>query len=127
MRWSKSAVPSTDPNDGLVSVQKKTVYRWLKSWREQGPAGLEPAERERAASIALPPRLLEFLKREPVADPQASIPELLKRAAADSIIQSASMIDRTTAWRAMRRMGLATRPRRSKKEADADASSTLTG
>ena len=51
-------------------------------------------------------------------DPRASVPELLRRAVARGIVAAELRIDRTTAWRACRRLGLPTRARPSKREGD---------
>jgi len=62
--------------------------------------------------------LIGFLRTEKQGDPRASVPELLRRAEQQGIIGSALSVDRTTVWRACRRMGLPTRARPSKREGD---------
>ena len=46
------------------------------------------------------------------------VPELLRRAQARGIVPEDLLVDRTTVWRACRRMGLVTRARPSKREGD---------
>jgi len=57
----------------------------------------------------LPERLLRFAKKEKEDDPRASVPEILRRARALGIVREGTRIDRTTLYRALRRMGVETR------------------
>ena len=91
------------------SVSVRTVQRWRQALRERGLEGLVPAQREPLeGSRVLTEELLEFIETERAADPQASVPELVERARARGVIGPEAPVDRTTVWRAMRRMGLAT-------------------
>lgn len=101
------------------TVGKRTIYRWLAAWREEGIAGLEPAERPKCdGSEALDERFLVFLKAQKEADPRASLPEIVKRARRRGILDDDEAVDRGTVWRAARRLGLETKRR--KKLADRD-------
>jgi hypothetical protein len=68
--------------------------------------------------MSLSEALIAFFRDEKHRDPRASVPELLRRARVRGIIAEDLPIDRSTAWRACRRMGLPTRARPSKREAD---------
>ena len=72
----------------------------------------------RPISQVLDDKLLTFLAAERGRDRDASIPELLRRAEQYDIVPDASDIDRTSAWRAMRRMGVQTRRRKQPAGAD---------
>jgi putative transposase len=105
---------------GSRRVSRRTVYRWIKAFAEDGLAGLEPAGRPRLeTSRVLPARLTDFLRSEREADPLASAPELIRRAELRGILATADAVDRTTVWRAMVRMGLPTRRARGHDERDA--------
>jgi putative transposase len=97
----------------LREATRRTIYRWLSGWKNDGIAGLEPAVRETgAASRALSARFVTFLVEEKGADPKASIPEVIRRARLRGVIASDEEVDRVTAWRAVRRMGVSTRRRK---------------
>jgi len=105
------------PDGRSVRVSTRTIQRWRVAYTEGGIEGLEPRSRKRTlASEVLPDSLIAFLKSEKERDPRASVPELIRRARERGIIDGP--IERSTAWRACRRMGLATRPRPSKREGD---------
>ncbi len=100
-------------------VSVSTLKRWRSAFKKSGIAGLEPASRPRTAtSEVLPDDLLSFIEREKAVDRHASIPELLRRAARQGIIEDARAVSRTSVWRALRRMGLQTRVNPSKSEGD---------
>ncbi|MBI4505556.1 MAG: transposase [Chloroflexi bacterium] len=102
-----------------VRVSGRTIQRWRAAFLEGGMAALEPKDRSRTqTSQALSEALIAFLRDEKRRDPRASAPELLRRAQAHGIVAEDQPVDRTTLWRACRRMGLATRARPSKREGD---------
>lgn len=106
-------------NGGPVRVSVRTIQRWRAAYDDGGMAALEPKDRTRTdTSLALTEALVAFLRSEKERDPRASVPELLRRARARGIVPQDLSVDRTTLWRACRRMGLATRARPSKREAD---------
>ena len=95
------------------SVSRRTLYRWLAAFAKHGFDGLRPAGRPRiATSTVLPSELVDFLRTQKEKEPATSIPEILRRAEARGIVDSIAGIDRTTAYRAARRMGLPVRHRR---------------
>jgi len=99
-------------------VSQRTAYRWLSAFESGGLAALEPAGRRRTPdSTVLPPDLLRFVRSERVLDPDASIPELIRRAREHGVIDREERIDRTTVWRAMRRMGVTTSRRKALRQA----------
>ena len=109
------------PDGRPVQVSVRTIQRWRASYAAEGGgfAALEPRSRTRTdTSVALSEALVAFLRAEKERDPRASVPELLRRARERGIAPSDLPIDRTTTWRACRRMGLTTRARPSKREGD---------
>jgi len=102
-----------------VRVSQRTIQRWRRAHTDGGLAALEPKDRTRTTtSLALSEALVAFLRTEKETDPRASVPELLRRARARGIVPEDLPVDRTTLWRACRRMGLVTRARPSKREGD---------
>ena len=97
--------------DGMPrTVGVRTLYTWLAAYRERGLAGLENRPRSRAQTDGvLEPALVAFLVAEKEKDLRASVPELLRRAATVGLLRVATEVDRTTAWRALKRRGIATR------------------
>lgn len=108
-----------DEHDVPRYISERTVYRWLAQYRDNRLVGLEPARRPYIdGSVVLDEKLLTFLAQERERDRDASIPELLRRAEQYDIIPKAADIDRTTAWRVMRRIGVETRRRKQPQDAD---------
>ncbi|MFC1527110.1 hypothetical protein ACFL6X_09930, partial [Candidatus Latescibacterota bacterium] len=102
-----------------VRVSQRTIQRWRAAYTSGGLAALEPKDRTRTTtSVVLNEALVAFLHTEKDTDPRASVPELLRRARARGIVADDLPVDRTTLWRACRRMGLVTRARPSKREGD---------
>ena len=96
----------------LRRVSERTLWRWLSWYETHGLVGLEPKPRQHVAdSTVLPPRFIKFLEDENRTDPQASIPELIRRARLSGALHPNARVDRTTVWRTMDRMGLDTRRR----------------
>ena len=105
---------------GTRRVSIRTLYRWLAAYIEDGMLHcLEPAERKRTeTSFILPDAFIDFIREEKKLDPRASAPELIRRAKICKVIEPKFSIDRTTVWRACRRMGLPMRRRPQKREGD---------
>lgn len=100
--------------DGRIRrVSPRTLYRWLAAFEQGGFARLVPADRVRTdSSVVLSAELLAFLRQQKKVDPAASIPELIARARERGVVAPDERVDRTTAYRAARRMGLAVAHRR---------------
>ena len=102
-----------------VRISVRTLQRWRAAWASGKLAALEPRQRTRTTtSQALSVELVAFLRTEKRCDPRASAPELVRRARERGIVPADLKIDRTTVWRACRRMGLPTRRRPHKREGD---------
>ncbi len=107
------------PDGRPVQMSVRTLQRWRTAYATGDIEALAPKSRKRTeTSVALSEAFVAFLRAEKQRDPRASVPELLRRAKARGIIAADLPIDRTTAWRACRRMGLPTRARPNKREGD---------
>jgi len=103
---------------GQVRVlSTRTLYRWLAEYQKGGIAALEPAKRV-LESKALGDELIAFLKDEKADDPDASIPELLRRAEERSVLGPDDRVHRVTVWRMLKRLALPTSSRAAKQHAD---------
>jgi len=108
------------PDGVLRRVSERTVYRWLRAYERDDLAGLEPASRDRTdSSVVLSEGLLSLLAERKRADPTLSIPELLRIARELGVIGHLERVDRTTVYRAARRLGLPVK-RRKKSGRDRD-------
>jgi transposase InsO family protein len=96
-----------DLSGRLRRVSERTLYRWLAQYKEQGFVGLLPAPRRRVErSVVLKDGLLDFICAQKAKDPQASLPELIRRAReTGSVLRPHDRLDRTTLYRALKRMG----------------------
>jgi len=92
-------------------VSLRTVQRWFALFLKHGVDGLEPRKRAslERGSMVLSDQLLAFFDTQRTLDPGASIPDLIELARAEDIIGEDTPIDRSTVWRAFRRMGIETR------------------
>ena len=114
-----AAADRVDLDGRPVRISVRTLHRWRAAWASGNLAALEPQQRTRiTTSQALSPKLVVFLRTEKQRDPRASAPELVRRARELGIIPVDLKVDRTTVWRACRRMGLPTRQRPHKREGD---------
>lgn len=100
-------------------ISVSTIKRWRAAFCAHGVHGLEPKPRPRTqSSVVLPTELLTFAKSEKKHDKGASVPEIIRRAVEHDILPAADAVDRTTVWRAVKRLGLPTRVAPSKHEGD---------
>ncbi len=95
-------------------LSERTLYRWLEAYERDGLEGLERSPRAPVEDSAVLSReFLEFLQREKRADKKASLPEIIARARVQGILACDESVDRTSVWRAARRLDLPlTRARR---------------
>lgn len=102
-----------------VRISRRTIQRWRAAQGRGGMAALEPQARPRTTtSTVLSPALIDFLRQEKERDPRASVPELVRRAQVRGVLPDDVAVDRTTVWRACRRMALPTRAQPSRNEGD---------
>ena len=99
------------------TVSARTLYRWLSSFEQGGPDALMPATRK-GGPVVLSQELLAFFRDQKQADPRTSVPELIRRASASGRIAAHEKIDRTTVWRALKRLGVPTKRLKSPKVRD---------
>lgn len=99
------------------TVSTRTLYRWLSSFEQGGPDALVPVPRQ-GRSLVLSQDLLDFFRDQKQADPRTSVPELIRRASATGRIGVHETIERTTVWRALKRMGVPTKRLNSPKVRD---------
>ncbi|MCK4659056.1 MAG: transposase, partial [Phycisphaerae bacterium] len=100
-------------------VSVRTVYRWLAAYQAEGIAGLGSESHERGpSSKVLDDKLLRFIAEQKEKDLQASLPELLRRARELGVTDPHERTDRTTVWRACKRMGLPVRRRKKQRDRD---------
>lgn len=98
--------PIRDLDGRMIRVSPRTLRRWVAQFKQHGLDGLWPKSRKTSAvSKSLSADLIHFLRSEKETDPDASIPEILRRAELDGIITKP--VSRVSTWRAARRMNLA--------------------
>jgi putative transposase len=108
-----------DPASGEArKVSKRSVYRWVAAYVEGDCGALEPVPRRATASRVLPAGLLSFARDEKALDARASVPELIRRARELGIVPVEAKIDRSTLWRACRRLGLPLRRVHAQRDTD---------
>jgi len=100
-------------------VSERSLYRWLAAFGEHGIAGLEDKDREASFSSILAEAFVDFLIVEKGRDPQASIPELIRRAKARGIVTPEQTVQRSTVYRTCKRLGLPLARRKGAKQRDA--------
>jgi transposase InsO family protein len=89
-----------------IQPSTRTLYRWIAAFKSKGMAGLvDPPRQAKTISRALPKPFLDFLSAEKEDDPDASLPEIIRRAELRGIIAEQS-VDRSTVWRTARRLNL---------------------
>jgi transposase InsO family protein len=101
-------------------VSERTLYRWLALYKNsQDLASLEPTPRPRTdSSKILSAKLLAYLVEQRQADPDASIPELIRRAEESGVLEQGECVIRQTCWRALQRMGISTLRRKKLRDRD---------
>jgi putative transposase len=103
----------------LRKVSRRSIYRWLAAFESKGFTGLSPAKRTSVEdSLILSRPLIDFFKSQKTDDPLTSVPELIRRAKINGLIGADMPINRVTVWRALKRMGIDTRRRKTPKHRD---------
>jgi putative transposase len=103
----------------VVLVLKRSIYRWWSKFKAEGWPGLRTGRSRRPRLyLALPEKLLGFLREEKKLDRYASVPELLRRARELELVGADEAFDRVTVWRACKRLGLPLRRVPGKREVD---------
>lgn len=96
------------PDGKLRPVGLRSVYRWLAAYEADKLDGLGNQARTPTDGV-LEPALVQFLVEQKHLDPRASVPQLLRLAVVAGLIDSADAVDRTTAWRVLKRRSVDTR------------------
>jgi hypothetical protein len=97
----------------------RTIYRWLAAFEKDQIGGLERRCRSRTkSSVVLSERLLAYVAAQKQEDVRASLPEILRRARVVGILAEKESADRTTLYRACRRMGICVERRKGAKVRD---------
>jgi putative transposase len=113
------ALPHVDELGRPRTLFPRTLRRWVRAHAKAGLEALEDRPRPRIAdSRALSPELLAFLREQKKSDESASLPELIRRARVLGVVSAGQAVDRTSAWRACRRMELPLTRRRRLAQAD---------
>jgi putative transposase len=100
-------------------LSERSLYRWKRAYETDGLSGLEPKARPRSkGSEVLSADFLTFLEAEKKLDPAASVPELIRRARTQGILEEDEAISRTSGWRACHRLDLPLRRAHTKKTQD---------
>lgn len=94
-----------DDRGRLRRVSRRSVYRWVGAYEKDGIDGLADRPRRRAAD-RIEARLVDFLAGELRRDPEASIPELLRRAVLRRVVPADAVPHRATVHRALVRHGV---------------------
>lgn len=107
------------PDNTMKKVSLRTLYRWLAAFEAYGFAGLQSTQRAHtSSSIVIPEIVTDFFKQEKITDPQASVPELIRRAVGHNLIKQDQSINHSTAWRSLKRMGVDTTRAKTRKNRD---------
>jgi transposase InsO family protein len=88
-----------------IRCSERTLRRWISDYRREGFDGLIPIDRRMtSASRVLENDFISYIRREKTVDQRASIPELMRRAAEESV--DIGTKSRVTVWRAAKRLNL---------------------
>jgi len=108
-----------DDDGNVHRFSRRTVERWYKAFEDKGIDGLRGDPRKRwGSSVVLKPDFLAYLRTQKKEDPRASIPELIRRARRTGVLHPDELVDRTTVWRALKRMDVPTRRMRKVETSD---------
>lgn len=97
--------PVRDLDGRLIRISARTLRRWVGAFKQHGLDGLWPKRRTvSTASRVLSPDFVRFLCSEKDGDPDASVPEIVRRARVDGVV--GEPVSRVSVWRAARRLNL---------------------
>jgi len=89
----------------LRRFSARTINRWIKAFDKDQIKGL-CNQRQEVASFSLSDSLIKFLKDVKQEDPEASIPEVIRRARLSNIIGVNEVVNRVTVYRACLKLNL---------------------
>ncbi len=93
-------------NGHPLAMSRASLYRWCHHFRTKKFDGLMDKERPKeAVSRVLPPAFVDFMVHEKDVDPDASLPEIIRRAEIDEVIAKNSL-SRSSVWRTAKRLNL---------------------
>jgi transposase InsO family protein len=85
---------------------RRSLYRWIAEYRDRGIDGLcDKARTKTDISPVLSEDFIKFLVNEKTLDPEASIPEVIRRAEV-RLGMDIKSVSRSTVWRAANRLNL---------------------
>lgn len=89
-----------------MHYNRSTLYRWYRKYNSNNFSGLtdKPHPKE-AVSRSLSKKFVDFLVKEKTVDPDASLPEIIRRAEVDEIVDKGTL-SRSSVWRTARRLNL---------------------
>jgi transposase InsO family protein len=94
------------PNGEALALSRASLYRWHAAFTAKKFAGLLDEGRPQVpVSRVLPSAFIDFMVKEKTIDPDASLPEIIRRAEVDGVV-GASCLSRTSVWRAANRLQL---------------------
>lgn len=89
-----------------MTVSRASLYRWSQAFAAKKFAGLEDEPRAKVeVSRVLPQAFVDFMVEEKRRDPDASLPEVIRRAEVERVV-SADSLSRSSVWRAADRLNL---------------------
>lgn len=102
---AKTAVRRLDGRTMHLSV--RSLQRWVAAYQAGGIDALVPASRlSSVPSTALSADFLRHLVDTKTADPDASIPEVIRQARLFGVVADGERVSRVSVWRAARRLNL---------------------
>ncbi len=89
-----------------LTISRASLYRWYAAFTAKKFSGLYDEARPKVeASRVLPQAFVDFMVKEKKVDPEASLPEVIRRAEVDGVIPLGS-VSRSSVWRAANRLDL---------------------
>lgn len=95
-------------DQGPKHVSTRSLYRWLHAFEANGFEGLLSSKPTPRPSNQASPGLLAFMRSQKLADPAASVPELIRRAEQEKLVKP-GQLSRSTLWRILKQHGISTK------------------